>query len=193
MYATRLRWALVGLALPVLATASALAGTAADKAAESEKLLAAGKPLEAYQAISAAVDAIWDKMPLTIGKAVYVVGNPAGFGVYNPRESTVFKPGEKMVIYVESQGYGFAKINGIYGIRLQTGIAVKDASGKVVFKKSSFGDFKLRSRKKNREFFLKLTISLNGAPEGNYTLVVPIKDLVKGGQTQFSLPFTIKK
>jgi len=193
MHATRLRQALAGLALTVLAAAPALAGPAVDKAAESEKLLAAGKPLEAYRAINAAVDAIWDKMPLTIGKAVYVVGNPAGFGVYNPRESTVFKNGEKMVIYVEPQGYGFEKINGVYGISMQAGITIKDTSGNVVVKKESFGDFKLRSRKKNREFYLKLTISLNRASEGNYTLVVPIKDRVKGGQAQFSLPFTITK
>ena len=170
-----------------------MAGPAADKAAESEKLLAAGKPAQAYQAINAAVDAIWDKMPLTIGKAVFVIGNPAGFGIYNPRDNNSFGPKDKMVIYVEPQGYGHKLVNGIYEINLETGLIVKDASGKVVAKKNGFGKFKLNSRKKNREFYLKLTISLTGAPAGNYTLTIPVRDNVKGGQTQFSLPFTITK
>ena len=188
-----LRAVFAGACLSAMLIPSALAGPAADKAAESEKLLAAGKPVQAYQAINEAVDAIWDKMPLTIGKALFVIGTPAGYGSYNPRENARFGPKDKMVIYVEPLGFGHRLVNGIYEIDLTAGLVIKDASGKVVAKRDSFGEFKTRSRKKNREFFLKLTISLTGAPKGDYTLVVPVKDNVKGGQAQFSLPFTLVK
>lgn len=170
------------------------AGPAADKAAESERLLAAGKALQAWQVMDEATLAIWEKLPLTIAKALFVVGDPQGYGIYNPRESSVFKPGDTLVVYVEPVGFGHAYANGVYTIALRADLVLKDkASGRILFKREGFGDFRLNSRKPNREFFLKLSIDLNNAPEGDFLLTIPIIDKVKGQKAEFTLPFSVRK
>ncbi len=187
---------LAGLAMAVILVFSgaAQAGPAADKAAESERLLAAGKALQAWRTMDEAARAIWEKLPLTIVKALFVVGDPQGYGIYNPRESNTFKPGDTMVVYVEPVGFGHAYANGVYTIALKADLVLKDkASGQILFKREGFGEFRLSSRKPNREFFLKLSIDLNNAPEGDFLLTIPITDKVKGQKTAFSLPFSVRK
>ncbi len=179
--------------LAIAPASPVLAGPIADSAKRGEQLLAAGKPLAAWKAMDEAVEAIWEKMPLTIAKALFVVGDPQGYGIFDPRESNVFKPDESMVVYVEPLGFGHRLVNGIYEIDIDVGLAVRDKSGKTVASRESFGQFRLRSRRRNREFFLKLTISLNGAPPGDYVLSFPITDKVKGQKTEVSLPIRIVK
>ena len=178
-------------ALTALLVSPALAGPVVEAAKRSEELLAAGKPLAAWEAVERAADAVWEKMPLRIAKALFVVGDPRGYGIFDPRENNVFKPGETIVVYAEPVGFGHRRVNGINEIDLDVGLIVRDKSGKTVASQGSFGQFRLRSRRRNREFFLKLTISLKGAPAGDYVLSFPITDKVKNRKTEFSLPFRI--
>ena len=79
----------------VVAASVAAAGPIAEKAIEAERLLDAGRPLEAAQALDAAVEAAWQEMPLTV-RNIQQVTEATGYGVYVPRESHVYKPGEKL-------------------------------------------------------------------------------------------------
>jgi len=49
----------------------------------------------------AKLEAMWEKTPLTVHRAVFAKEDPAGFGMYAERDTHVFKPGEPILIYVE--------------------------------------------------------------------------------------------
>ncbi len=184
---------LVALVIAIMLPAAAWAGPAADAAATSEALLKAGKPLQAWSAMQGAVDAVWNRMPLTIGKALFVVGEPQGYGMYNPRENSSFKAGEPMVVYVEPLGFGHRLVNGIYQIAIDVDLVLTDRKGKKLLSREGFGKFELNSRKKNREFFMKITLNLKGAPPGEYVLVLPIRDRIRNTRATVTLPFSIVK
>jgi len=187
------RSGMAALAVAIMLPTAAWAGPVADAAARSETLLKAGKPLQAWSAMQDAVDAVWNRMPLTIGKALFVVGDPQGYGMYNPRENGTFKAGEPMVVYVEPLGFGHRLVNGIHQIAIDVDLVITDRKGKELLSREGFGNFELNSRRKNREFYMKLTLSLKGAPPGDYILVLPIHDRVRNTKATVSLPFRIVK
>ncbi len=184
---------LAALVAAAMLPAVAWAGPAVDAAARSENLLNDGKPLQAWSAMQDAVDAVWSRMPLTIGKALFVIGDPQGYGMYNPRENNVFKAGDPMVIYMEPIGFGHRLVNGIHQIALDVDLVLTDRKGKELLSREGFGKFELNSRRKNREFFLKITLNLKGAPPGDYVLVLPVRDRVRNAKATVSLPFSIMK
>src|SRR5438045_3874313 len=55
----------------------------------------------------AALMETWEKMPLSVRRAVFEKQRAEGFGMYQERPSNVFKPGEKLIAYVEPVGYGW--------------------------------------------------------------------------------------
>ena len=63
-----------------------------------------GKDLEAYNTIRNAALRIWEQSPLLFREALFVKSAPTGYGIYDPRPNNVFKPGEKLFIYVEPVG-----------------------------------------------------------------------------------------
>ena len=71
---------------------------------------ARAQSLEEIDRREAAVVEAWQKTPLTFRHAVFVSGRPKGFGQFVERKSNVFKPGEKLVAYVEPVGYGWKDI-----------------------------------------------------------------------------------
>ena len=173
---------------------SAQAGELSDLAARAEQLLEQGKPVAAYEALDAAVDKLWQRMPFMLRKAVFVVGEPEGYGVYNPRENARFKPGEPIFVYLEFAGFGHKPLSGAYEIFITGDAAITDASGKkILARMPKFLKSRMVSRRKNREYFGHLTVELSGAPAGRYQLLLMLKDNVSGKETSVSLPFEIGK
>ena len=171
----------------------ARAGEVADLAAKAEQLLQQGKALAAYEALDAAMDRLWQRLPLTVRKATFVVGKPGGFGVYNPRENAVFRPGEPVIVYLELAGFGHRPLSGAFEISITGDAAIADASGRKIL--ASMKDFlksRVVSRRKNREFFAHLTLELSGAPAGRYQLLLTLKDKVSGKSAKVNLPFEIR-
>ena len=184
---------LVVVALMNILVHPARAGEIADLAAKAEQLLGQNKPAAAFEAIETAVDRLWQRMPLTVRKATFVVGKPGGFGIYNPRENAIFKPGEPMIVYLELAGFGFKPLSGAYEIAIAGDVAIADESGqKVLANMADFLRARLVSRRKNKEFFSHLTIELSGAPTGRYQLLVTLKDKVSGKRAAVRLPFEIR-
>ena len=172
----------------------ARAGEVAELAAKAEQLLQQGKALAAYEALDAAMNRLWQRLPLTVRKATFVVGKPGGFGVYNPRENAVFRPGEPVIVYLELAGFGHRPLSGAFEISITGDAAIADASGKKIL--ASMKDFlksRMVSRRKNREFFAHLTLELSGAPAGRYQLLLTLKDKVSGKSAKVRLPFEIRK
>ncbi len=175
------------------AVPAANAGEIASLALKAEQLLQQGKPVAAYEALDAAMDRLWQRMPLTVRKAVFVVGKPGGFGVYNPRENAVFKRGEPLIVYLELAGFGHKPLSGAYEISISGDVAIADESGqKILANMGNFLKSHMVSRRKNREYFVNLTIELSGAPAGRYQLILTLKDNVSGEKAKVRMPFEIR-
>lgn len=169
---------LASLLLAATATAPALAGPLVDAATAAEERLAAGDYQGALEAGRGVMDQLWEASPgLTFSQALLVAQNATGFGVFNPRDSNVFKPGEPILIYCEPLGFGYGEPGaGLYAVNFTVDLQVLDASGNVLADAPGATEFNMTSRHKNREVQANITYRLDGLPVGRYTLVTTLRD-----------------
>ena len=148
--------------------------------------------LQEIDRLDAAVVEAWLKTPLTIRRAVFVAEHPEGFGEFVARTSNVFKPGEKLVAYVEPVGYGW-KANGkdSFDFGFDVDFLIKSPDGKIVAGQENFAKLRQTSHARNREFMLTLTMSLDGAPAADYVLEYKLRDITGNKSAIVTLPFKI--
>jgi len=147
--------------------------------------------LEAIDKAEQAVVVAWNATPLTYRKALFVT-EAQGFGVYQPRESSIFKNGEKLIVYAEPVGYAW-KDNGdnTYSFGFNVDLLLKTAKGEIVGGQENFQTLELTSRSQNREFLLTLTLNVDGAPAGDYVVEYRTRDINSPKSAVISLPFTV--
>jgi hypothetical protein len=151
-----------------ISMSAAFAGEISDRATEAEKLLQAGDGAGALEKFRSAEDALWQAMPLAV-RNVTQIDTASGFGVYSERANHIYKPGEKIVLYMEPVGYGYGTDGlGNSMVALSVDIAVVSAAGESLGTMEKVGRIQLASRSHNRELFFKLDLSLGGLPPGKY-------------------------
>lgn len=151
-----------------LSTPTAFAGEISDRAAEAEKALQAGDGAGALEKFRSAEDALWQAMPLGV-QNVKQVDTAGGFGIYSERANHIYKPGEKVVLYMEPVGYGYGSDGlGNSQIALAVDLTVLSESGEPLGTFKKIGSVQVASRSHNRELFFKLDLSLDGLPPGKY-------------------------
>jgi hypothetical protein len=182
---------LAALAASCLAASAASAGEIVDRAAEAEKLAGSGMYMEALDSLAAAQAKVWEQAPLTVRRAVFVASDPGGFGIYDVRENSVFKPGETLIVYAEPVGFGYKEDGSINVIDIAVDVELKNKEGVSIGAKQDFGRFTLRSRVKNREFMAKLSYDFTGIEPGEYEVFTTLRDATTGKSGTFSLPFTV--
>jgi len=188
--------AAIVLALAVL-TGGSLGGAAgaeelSDMAKQAESDSKAGKHLDAYDVMRRATQQVWNEGPLLFRKALFVTGAPGGFGIYDPRPDSVFKQGEKLVIYVEPVGFKWQPKDGLNHALLVADLVLKDGEGTVVAEQAGVGTFTFDSRDHNMEVIAALTIDFTDGPVGKYAAELKFTDKVGGKSATFELPFEIK-
>ena len=142
----------------------------------------------------AALMEAWEKMPLTVRRAVFENQRAEGFGMYQERSSNVFKPGEKLVAYVEPVGYGWKEAGpGSFEFGFNVDFLIKSPDGKVLTGQENFANLALKSRARAREFMLNLTMNVSGAPPGDYVLEYKLRDITGDKSAVVDLPFKIAK
>ncbi len=167
------------------------AGELADAGVKAEQQIGSGQFLEAIDTLNGAVGKVWEQTPLTVRKALFVTGDPPGFGLYTARPDGTFKASEVLVVYAEPVGYGFGKEGDQYVIDLAVDVELKNKAGQVLGAKADFGQLKLVSHAQNHEFMAKLSYNFSGLPAGEYEVVTTLRDAPTGKKGSFSLPFTI--
>ena len=80
----------------LVSAAPAAAGEIADAGQAAETLAVEGKFDEAFQAIETAREKLWDQSPLIFRKTLFVASDPSGFGMFDLRETNVFKRSEPL-------------------------------------------------------------------------------------------------
>ncbi|HUU65683.1 MAG TPA: hypothetical protein VMW57_00160 [Methyloceanibacter sp.] len=191
-----MKHAAVVVALAVLAGfysgRTAHAETLADMAKQAESDSKGGKHLEAFDTMRKATLEVWNAGPLLFRKSLFVSGPPGGFDIYDRRPDSVFKQGEKLVIYVEPVGFTWQPKDGLNHALLVADLVLKDGEGTVVAQQEGFGTFTFNSHEQNMEIMAVLTVDFTDAPVGKYIAVLKFTDKLGDKSASFDLPFEIK-
>jgi hypothetical protein len=172
--------------------AAAWADDAQQLAAKGMELLKAGQPADAYKALNDAAIEAWLQAPLAFHRYLLVAAPAKSYGSYSPRETDVFDGKTPLLFYAEPTGFGWAKDGELYRIDLSIDFSLKTAAGEALGEQKDFQTFKVESRDRVREMFLNLTLTLNGAPDGQYVGTFTVHDNATGKSGSFDVPFEIK-
>lgn len=163
--------------------------TLAERAREAA---AAGRPIEALDALDEAAALISERMPLTIRRATFVAEEPQGYGVFNPRDSNLFEAGQPLLIYAELAGQGWRRSGDIFRTDLVLDFELWRADGQPLVAQQAFNTIATASRRRNREFFLYVTYSFTGIEPGAYVVRTLVRDRAGNKQSSFDLAFQVR-
>jgi len=121
-----------------------------------------------------------------------IPGSSHGYGVYEEHKSNVFKPGEKIALYIEPVGFTHRPITGttnksetLYLSNFTADVVISDKAGKVLGGVQNLPVSEILSHHKNIE--ISLTVSLtqsNPFPVGDYMVKYLIRDVPSGNTFQ---------
>jgi hypothetical protein len=186
------RSAIIAVALMAAPLAAALAGPVEDLAREAEAQAKAGRHLEAVETLRRAMGVLTDNGPLVLRHVQFIAERPAGFGIYRPRPNNVFRAGEPLIIYAEPVGVGWRTKGDTNQALIATDFEIRTADGKILGGRKDFGRFEFSSHDRNQEIMTHLTITLTGAPVGNYIVEATYRDQINNKSAKLELPFEIR-
>ena len=164
----------------LLLCAAAMAAPAADISAPLATAAAAagaGQHAAAIAALQQALDAVRAEAPLAVEPFTLVSRRAALFGDIAPRTDTTFAGAEELLFYMEPKNLVYAKkAGGIFSPGLEVDLQMIDAEGDVVASKEKFGTFSFDSKSRLQDLYLNLTVTLNGAPAGDYIVRFVLRD-----------------
>lgn len=161
-------------------------------AERAREAAAGGRSIEALDALDDAAALISERMPLTIRRATFVAEEPQGYGVFNPRDSTVFEAGQPLLIYAELAGQGWRRSGDIFRTDLVLDFELRRADGEPLVAQQAFNTIATASRRRNREFFLYVTYGFTGIEPGAYVVRTLVRDRAGNKQSSFDLAFQVR-
>ena len=121
-----------------------------------------------------------------------IPGSSHGYGIYEEHKSNVFKPGEKIALYIEPVGFTHKPITGttnksetLYLSNFTADVVISDKAGKVLGGVQNLPVSEILSHHKNNE--ISLTVSLTQSkpfPVGDYIVKYLIRDVLSGNTFQ---------
>jgi hypothetical protein len=181
------------LVVAAMAASPSTAGEIGKRAAEAERLLQSGDAAGALEEFRGAEDALWQAMPLAV-KNIRHVESAEGVGIYVERASHAYRPGEKIVLYMEPIGYGYGSDGlGNSVIALSVDLTVFTQSGESLGTVENISQIRLASHTRNRELFFKLHLTLeqDSLPAGKYRAEFVMHDANSDKKATFSTDFEI--
>ncbi|MGF9563676.1 hypothetical protein [Neorhizobium sp. JUb45] len=134
----------------------------------------------------------WAKVPFSERIVTFVAQKSGGYGIYQEKQGTVFKQGEPVITYVEPIGFGWKELPGeMYETNFVADLVLKDDKGAVVTDQKGFVKNVLQSHNAITEFSMDFTLTLDGAPAGNYVVTYTINDISSGEKFSFDQDFSI--
>jgi hypothetical protein len=129
----------------------------------------------------------------------FVSSEPGGYGMYDARKSTVFKPGETFLLYVEPVGYTYGTVtdsdgNRLYSMNFTLDFLISDKNGNVLGGQQDIPISNVVSHHQNKE--LILTISLDQSspfPPGDYVITYRVTDENSGKSFDITKDVTIQQ
>jgi hypothetical protein len=150
--------------------------------------------LAQVSALQEAASNVWQRMPLTQRRAIFVTATPDSYGSYEERQSNVFHLGEKIITYVEPVGYTWAaNSDGTFSYGVSADFLLKRSDGKIIGGQEKFLDVLKRSHVRNQELMLVLSLSLSDADPGDYAIEYKLHDSQSNKASQFTQNFTLQR
>lgn len=115
----------------------------------------------------------------------YVASEPDGYGMYETRQSNVFRPGETLLLYVEPEGMTYSPITvgkeRLYNSKLSADITISDNAGNVLSQVPGVPLGDITSHHQNQELFLVISVDQHSPfPAGEYIINYAVKDDISG-------------
>jgi hypothetical protein len=155
---------------------------------------ASAQTVEALEAAEAATQAAWEQLPLTERTVTFVETSSTGYGIYDARETNVFKPGEPIISYVEPIGFGWKPIE---GDKFEMGFAIdlvlKAEDGRVISDQKGYMQVKQESHERNREYSIDMALTFDNPAPGKYSVTYTIHDTSSDEQSSFVQAFEISE
>jgi hypothetical protein len=107
------------------------------------------------------------------------------------RPTSVFRPGEDMLVYAEPFGYGFGRDGDLFVIAFDADFELRTAGGQILHARQDFARLEMKSRRRNKEFQVFITYSFKGLKPGDYVLSTTLRDRNSPKAGNFELPFTV--
>eukprot|EP01006_Ploeotia_vitrea_P056011 TRINITY_DN68055_c2_g1_i1.p1 TRINITY_DN68055_c2_g1~~TRINITY_DN68055_c2_g1_i1.p1 ORF type:complete len:261 (-),score=1.06 TRINITY_DN68055_c2_g1_i1:342-1124(-) len=120
--------------------------------------------------------------PLYINTACLVKEEPAGFGMFSERSTSVYQPGENLIIYVEPKAHyiHFDTTMQHYRSLLTLDVTVLDSQTRhVITHHPDFSRFEFTSRRPTLQVHACIQLALQGLGQGDYLLKIVLRDLQK--------------
>jgi len=150
---------------------------------------------DAHEALKAAYQAMLmlsQQSRFHIRTAIYVDGDPQGYGIYKERADSVFEGREPIYIYVEPGAFKYGGPDGRFDFGFTVDFRIATPDGNVLAGQDDFASLDFNSNRPNTEIMLDLTINLTGVPTGDYILRFTVHDKVSEETADFELPLTIR-
>lgn len=106
----------------------------------------------------------------------FVSSEPAGYGMYEEKESNIFAPGETFLLYVEPVGYSYGNVtdeNGdqLYTMNFTADFTISTPDGTILAGQEDLPLSNLVSHHQNKELMLQVSIDQTSPfPPGDYVL-----------------------
>jgi hypothetical protein len=171
-------------------TSIAAAGPVTDAAQRAEALEAEGKPLEALEALDAAVDLIWSNAPLAFRRVV-LVDSAGQLGTHDERTDRSFRPDEKLSVYVEPVAFGYGWSNAGAKIGFDADLSIENTTGQVITEATDAFTLSIDSAPHRREFGMTLSFAVPYIRPGEYKAIFTVRDQNSSKSGKFEVPFTI--
>jgi hypothetical protein len=165
-----------------------------DTSAEATLDRAAAADLARLSALQEAVSNVWQLMPLTQRRAIFVTTVPDSYGSYDERPSKIFHLGEQIITYVEPIGYTWAaNKDGTFSYGVTIDFLLKRSDGKILGRQEKFLDASRTSHVRNQELMLVASPSLSDTDPGDYVIEYKLHDQQSNKTSQFTLSFTLQR
>jgi hypothetical protein len=176
----------------VLLSIAGQSSTGLEPSAQAIRDRANTADLARLSALQDAVANVWQLMPLTQRRAIFVTTAPDGYGSYDERSSNSFHADEKIITYVEPIGYTWrANQDGTFSYGLTVDFRLKRTDGKIVGGQDGFLNISKTGHRRNQELLLLVSPPLRGTEPGNYVIEYKLHDQYSDKTSQFTQNLTI--
>ena len=165
-----------------------------DNIYQALKFIDENKFNEAVVELEEALNIVRNKADLELVNLFLCKEDPKMFGIYNPRENTLYKPNDTMFLYGEPRNFSFNEYpKGLFQCHFKAEFYLLDSGNNILFSDMNFLDFPLTSRIKNTEIFISagFPVSALSTTPGNYKIRLVLRDLLSQKSAEAIVDFTI--
>jgi hypothetical protein len=158
------------------------------------KLIEEEKYNETVGELEEALALIRNKASLELVNLFFCEELPQMFGIYNPRENTIFGPEDTLFFYGEPKNCTYKEIQkGLYQMHFKVEIYLLNSDNNILTGEMDYLDFPLTSRARNSEIFIfdEIPVKQLDLSPGNYKFRFILKDVLSQKTTEATIDFTV--